>query len=92
MHLKTLCLTLKSEIAIKESASKLRGYIAGRFKQYPILHHHIEEAGYSDTYPRIQYKLVEGTAIVLGIEECAEILKTQNHSNLRLQPGNKFQP
>ena len=45
-----------------EDASKLRGYIANRFKEYPILHHHLEEVGYLYTYPRVQYKLIEGTA------------------------------
>jgi hypothetical protein len=75
MKLKTLVLILKTSEKIKEDAAKLRGYIANRFKEYPILHHHIEEAGYLYTYPRVQYKLIEGTAIILGIEEGAEILK-----------------
>jgi len=75
MTLKTLVLILNTERPIKEDAAKLRGYIAGRFKQYPILHHHLEEAGYLYTYPRIQYKQIEGTPLVLGIEEGADILK-----------------
>ena len=75
MHLKTLVLILNTERAIKEDAARLRGYIAGRFKQYPILHHHLEEAGYLYTYPCVQYKQIEGTALILGIEEGADILK-----------------
>ena len=75
MHLKTLILILNTDRPIKEDAAKLRGYIAGRFKEYPILHHHIEEAGYLYTYPRIQYKQIEGTALILGIEEGADVLK-----------------
>ncbi|MCW3134676.1 MAG: CRISPR-associated endonuclease Cas6 [Methanophagales archaeon] len=59
---------------MKEPASKLRGYIANRFKEYPILHHHIEES-YLYTYARVQYKTIEGTAMILGIEEGAAILK-----------------
>ena len=71
MHLKTLCLTLKSERPVTdEDASKLRGYIANQFKEYPILHHHVAEA-YVYTYPRVQYKIIEGAAIMLGIEEGA---------------------
>lgn len=74
MNLKTLVLVLKTE-RIKEDASKLRGHIANRFKEYPILHHHLEEAGYIYSYPRIQYKIIEGTPMVLGIEEGTDILK-----------------
>jgi hypothetical protein len=75
MKLKTLFLILNTSKQIEEDASKLRGYIANRFKEYPILHHHIEEAGYLYTYPRIQYKQIEGTALILGIEEGAGVLK-----------------
>jgi len=75
MNLKILVLIPKTSEKVKEDASKLRGYIANRFKQYPILHHHIEEAGYLYTYPRVQYKIIEGTAIILGIEGGAEVLK-----------------
>jgi hypothetical protein len=75
MTLKTLVLILNTDRPVTEDAAKLRGYIAGRFQQYPILHHHIEEAGYLYTYPRIQYKQIAGTPLVLGIEEGADVLK-----------------
>ena len=75
MNLKILVMVLNTERAVKEGASRLRGYIASKFKEYPILHHHIEEAGYLYTYPRVQYKIIEGTPIILGIEEGADILK-----------------
>ena len=74
MHLKILYLTLKLDCSLKEDASKLRGCIANRFKEYLILHHHIEES-YLYTYPRVQYKIIEGTPIILGIEEGAQVLK-----------------
>ncbi len=75
MTLKTLVLILNTDRPVTEDAAKLRGYIANRFKQYPILHHHLEEAGYLYTYPRIQYKQIAGTPLVLGIEEGADVLK-----------------
>jgi hypothetical protein len=86
MNLKTLVLVLKTE-KIKEDAAKLRGYIANKFKQYPILHHHIEEAGYLYTYPRVQYKIIEGIAIVLGIEEGTEVLKKISDDMTELKLG-----
>jgi len=87
MNLKALILVLKTDRPVKEDASKLRGYIASRFKQYPILHHHIEEAGYLYTYPRIQYKQIEGTPLVLGIEEGADVLKKISDDLTELELG-----
>ena len=55
--------------------SEVTYYIANKFNEYPILHHHLEGAGYLYTYPRVQYKILEGTAIILGIEEGVEVLK-----------------
>jgi len=51
MRLKTLILILKTSMPVKEDGSKLRGYIGNRFREYPILHHHIREGGYLYTYP-----------------------------------------
>ena len=87
MHLKTLCLILKSDRPVKEDAAKLRGYIANRFKEYPILHPHIEEAGYLYTYPKVQYKQIEGTPLILGIEEGIEILKKISDDLTELKLG-----
>ncbi|MDI6811654.1 MAG: CRISPR-associated endonuclease Cas6 [archaeon] len=75
MHLKTLKLTLKSDRPVEEDAAKLRGFFATRFTEYALLHQHIGVDKLLYTYPRIQYKILEGEAIVLGIEEGAEVLK-----------------
>jgi hypothetical protein len=75
MHLKTLRLTLKSDRPVEASAAKLRGFFATRFNEYALLHQHIDVDKLLYRYPRIQYKILEGAAIVLGIEEGAEVLK-----------------
>jgi len=75
MHLKTLTLTLRSDRLVEESAAKLRGFFATRFTEYALLHQHIDVDKLLYKYPRIQYKILEGEAIVLGIEEGAEVLK-----------------
>jgi hypothetical protein len=85
--LKTLVLVFNTNQAVKEDASKFRGYIANRFKEYPILHQHLEEAGYLYTYPRVQYKLLEGTPVILGIEEGAEVLKKISDDITELRLG-----
>ncbi len=75
MNLKTLTLTLRSDRPVEASASKLRGFFATRFNEYALLHQHIDVDKLLYKYPRIQYKILEGEAIVLGIEEGAEVLK-----------------
>lgn len=75
MKLKTSYLVLKTDSSIKESSSQLRGYIGKKFGEYPILHHHIKNGDFLYTYPKVQYKVIEGTASILGIEEGAKVLK-----------------
>ena len=75
MNLKTLTLTLKSDRPVEEAAAKLRGFFATRFTEYALLHQHIDVDKLLYKYPRIQYKILEGAAIVLGIEEGADVLK-----------------
>jgi hypothetical protein len=76
MNLKTLRLTLKSDRPVDASATKLRGFFATKFNEYALLHQHIDVDKLLYRYPRIQYKILEGAAIVLGIEEGAEVLKS----------------
>jgi hypothetical protein len=75
MHLKTLRLTLKSDRPLEASASKLRGFFATHFTEYALLHQHVDVDKLLYKYPRIQYKILGGEALVLGIEEGAEVLK-----------------
>lgn len=75
MQLNVLNLILKTDKPIIEDASKLRGYIGNKFIEYPILHNH-GPTGSIYQYPRIQYKVFEGTPIIMGINEGVEVLKT----------------
>lgn len=75
MKIKSSYLALKTDKPVNDSPSRLRGYLGNRFKEYPLLHHHLEEAGYLYTYPLIQYKVIEGQACILGIEEGAQVIK-----------------
>ncbi len=74
MNIRTFTLILKTNEKVEESAEKLRGYIGNKFSQYPILHHHSKEK-YIYSYPLVQYKILEGTLIIIGIEEGAETLR-----------------
>ncbi len=56
-------------------ASKLRGYIGNKFREYPILHHHIDDLGYLYTYPRVQYKVIMGQPFIVGVDEGAKAVE-----------------
>ncbi|MEM5815534.1 MAG: hypothetical protein QXL14_00600, partial [Candidatus Aenigmatarchaeota archaeon] len=75
MKLKVSYLILKTDFPIKEKPSQLRGYIGKKFEEYPILHHHVKDGEFLYTYPKVQYKVINGTAFILGIEKGARILK-----------------
>jgi hypothetical protein len=74
MNLKILRLTLQSTTPVEGDAAKLRGFFATSFNEYALLHQHVADK-LIYKYPLIQYKMLEGTPLVLGIEEGAEVLK-----------------
>lgn len=72
--LQTFTLTLTSTRPIRASASQLRGFFATKFNEYTLLHqHNTDRLIYR--YPLVQYKIIEGTPTVIGINEGAEVLK-----------------
>ena len=74
MLLKILRLTLHSDAPMRGDASKLRGFFATSFNEYALLHQHVTDR-LIYRYPLIQYKMLEGNPLVLGINEGAEVLK-----------------
>ncbi|MEH6658124.1 CRISPR-associated endonuclease Cas6 [Leeuwenhoekiella marinoflava] len=56
-------------------AHKLRGYFGNLFKeQSPILHNHYEDGRLRYKYPSVQYKVIDNTPTLIGINEGAELL------------------
>ena len=74
MILKILRLTLHSDAPMHGDAAKLRGFFATSFNEYALLHQHVTDK-LIYRYPLIQYKMLDGSPLVLGINEGAEILK-----------------
>jgi len=60
----------------QHDAPKLRGYIANQFPHYIELHHHLEKDRVLYKYPCIQYKVIKGIPIVIGINSGVKILQT----------------
>jgi hypothetical protein len=74
MKLKLLRLTLHSDAPMHGDATKLRGFFATSFNEHALLHQHVTDK-LIYKYPLIQYKMLQGSPLVLGINEGAEVLK-----------------
>lgn len=56
-------------------AHKLRGFFGNLFKERsPLLHNHMEGGGFRYAYPLVQYKALDTTPMLIGINEGAELL------------------
>lgn len=86
--MKVLVMTIKTSEPVAEGAGRLRGYIGDRFPEHSILHHHTSE-GYIYTYPKVQYKVIGGTPVIVGIDEGADALKEISGSIETLRLGKK---
>lgn len=74
MNIKTFTLTLASTRPITGSAPELRGFFATKFTEYSLLHqHNADRLIYR--YPLVQYKMIDGAPMVIGINEGIEVLK-----------------
>ena len=75
MKLKTMLLKMESDQPIKEDAAKLRGFFAHKFNNYLLLHNHLGKNKFLYKYPRIQYKTIDYTKVVLGLAEGVQVLQ-----------------
>ena len=74
MNLKILRLALHSDAPMRGASGQLRGFFATSFNEYALLHQHITDR-LIYKYPLIQYKMLQGSPLILGINEGAEVLK-----------------
>jgi hypothetical protein len=85
MILHTFTLTLGSTRPIHGSAQELRGFFATKFTEYTELHQHDADK-FIYRYPVVQYKMIDNTPMVIGINEGAEVLKQiyDDYNEIRL--------
>jgi hypothetical protein len=74
MNLTLLRLTLHSDAPMRGDATKLRGFFATSFNEHALLHQHVTDR-LIYRYPLIQYKMINRSPLVLGINEGADVLK-----------------
>ena len=76
MKLKTMSLKMESDQPIREDSAKLRGFFANKFNSYLLLHNHLGNNKFLYQYPRIQYKTVNHTKMILGLAEGVDVLQS----------------
>ncbi len=74
MNIKTFTLTLSSTRPIQGTSSELRGFFATKFNEFSLLHQHSADK-LIYRYPLVQYKMIDGAPMVIGINDGAEVLK-----------------
>lgn len=86
--LKTSLLMWHTDRPIMEDANKLKGFIADKYREYPIFHNH-----YGSRYlladSRVHYMVIDQIGYILGIEEGAEAIKMLSSFN-ELHLGNSI--
>lgn len=75
MKLKTMLLKMESDQPIKEDSAKLRGFFANKFNSYLLLHNHLGNNKFLYQYPRIQYKTIDDTKMILGLADGVNVLQ-----------------
>ena len=65
-----------TEIALRTSdAHKLRGYFGNLFREHsPLLHNHYADGTFKYAYPLVQYKVLQKTPTLIGLNEGATLL------------------
>lgn len=76
MEIEILKLSLNFEPLLDEKdIDKIRGFFGSLFRENILAHHHRSDKGFIYAYPRLQYKIIKGTCIILGFNEGTEIIK-----------------
>jgi hypothetical protein len=87
-----MLLKMESDQPIKEDSAKVRGFFANQFNSYLLLHHHLGKNKFLYQYPRIQYKAINQTKIVLGLAEGLNVLQSiYNHYDKIVLDGHSYQ-
>ncbi len=59
----------------QRAAAQLRGYFGNVFREHsPLLHNHYDDGRMRYGYPLVQYKVIDGTPMLVGLQEGAKLL------------------
>lgn len=66
-------------ILSRNDAEKIRGYLGNLFWDNPYAHHHNKDGNFIYRYPCVQYKIINGSCLLIGFNEGLEIVKKVFH-------------
>lgn len=75
MRVKTLLLRFTCDSPLRGSADKVRGFFANEFREHILFHQHLEDGKLLYRTPLIQYKVIDGQPLVVGINQGADTLQ-----------------
>jgi hypothetical protein len=75
MRLRLFYMSLRSDQELPHRPDHLRGYLASAFNEYTLLHQHIGHGQLRYRYPLVQYRVLDDAAVVIGINEGADVLQ-----------------
>ncbi len=59
----------------QRAAAQLRGYFGNVFREHsPLLHNHYDDGRTRYAYPLVQYKVIDGMPMLVGLQEGAKLL------------------
>lgn len=74
MNISQTILTLATAPPLAGHGNSLRGFIASRFTECMLTHNHDKNGKPVYIYPRLQYRVMKGKGIVVGIEEGTSVV------------------
>lgn len=89
MRLRLFYMHMRSDQDLPHRPDHLRGYLARTFNEYTLLHQHIDNTRYRYRYPLVQYRILDAAAVVIGINEGAEVLQEIYKETSRIRFGKK---
>jgi hypothetical protein len=60
---------------IPAEAAKLRGFLGRTYEDEILLHHHRPDGGLFYEYPRVQFKVIDRAAHLVGVEQGSELVE-----------------
>lgn len=80
MDIKILKLSVELDCKLSVSdAEKIRGYLGNIFWNNPYAHQHKPDGSFMYQYPCVQYKVIDGSCLLIGFKEGLEIVKKTFH-------------
>jgi len=73
-----LSIDLDNRLSLSDT-EKIRGYLGNVFWNNPYAHQHKADGSFIYKYPSVQYKVIDGSCLLMGFNEGLEIVKKTFH-------------